>query len=545
MAQITFRASVLTNSMPRLTSDVGRTVIVPNLDKYTLGGGASSDIDPVTGTRVTQQQSAPGFTDQPQVVYMHNVLATTWGLQSIGYDSLFPATANTHFSDIYLLRGTGNSILYFAPLPAGYAILKSGDAAWTIVVDAQFTGQKVSIAYVQQHTYVCLANTAVFEFDPATGAKLAVVLLGVDPLLIDGIVSSGNYLAAYTEDTIMWSSVINPLDMVPSLETGAGSEMISAQQGKITHCSEITGGFLIYTTSNIIAAVASGNIRYPWSFPPVSGVAGAINSANIAANPTGLYHYVYTSAGIAKVSKTLGDLVLTEVSDFLAGKKLEDLDGSNNIVQVASIAPLISKLTVIGGRHLVVSYGISSLTHAIVYDLELKRFGQLRIDHVDCFEYAALSATDTTALKIEELTTSFDEIAASFNGLVISQVQSVSYNRRNIGFLQADGSIKLVNFEAVNPTGLLFLGKYQLSRGRLSTLLSVELENCNGAATVTDLYSVDGKNQFGADVGTALNTDGELLVTGFRTTGLNHILRVAGVFRINSILLTMIAAGQR
>jgi hypothetical protein len=85
------------------------------------------------------------------------------------------------------------------------------------------------------------------------------------------------------------------------------------------------------------------------------------------------------------------------------------------------------KLTFIADRYLVISYGISSLTHALVYDAVQKRFGKLKVNHVACFQYDLL--TD-----------------------LVSDIP-----RKSIAFVSSAGTISVVNFAVAftNRSGVL------------------------------------------------------------------------------------------
>jgi len=92
------------------------------------------------------------------------------------------------------------------------------------------------------------------------------------------------------------------------------------------------------------------------------------------------------------MSSQKAQIVLPEITDFLAGKVFEDFDEVTKELSLTELTATMKKKTkFISSRYLIVSYGITEFTHALIYDIALERLGKLKIAHVDCFEYLGRS----------------------------------------------------------------------------------------------------------------------------------------------------------
>ena len=136
--------------------------------------------------------------------------------------------------------------------------------------------------------------------------------------------------------------------------------------------------------------------------------------------------------------------------DFLTGKRFEDFDSASFTLSVTNSAePLKKRVEFVSGRFLVISYGLSSFTHAMVYDTALQRFGRVKLDHISVFQYGFLDADDADTPK------------------------------KQLAFLQSSGLVTTLEFAAgvLSPDSVLLMGKFQYVRSRFLQLDSVELES--------------------------------------------------------------------
>jgi len=377
----------------------------------------------------------------------------------------------------------------------------------------------ITTAYVSGITYIYVEKTGCCRYDFELGTFVDVELTGLVAQNIIGITSSSGYLIAWSDTNISWSSSIDPTDFTPSLETGAGGGPVEAAKGSINYCVAHTLGFIVGTDDNCIAALYQNNSRYPFLFREIVGSGGmsSLDLISMDANSSALY--AYTTSGIQLINTSQTQTVLPEITDFISGRYFEDFDDTSNTFSHSYLSSALEKkLTVIADRYLIVSYGMYELTHALVYDLVLKRYGKLKFTHVACFTYKI--ATDT----IKEIP------------------------RQSIAFLTKDGSIYILDLSIASKSlnGTLMLGKYQYVRSRLLQLDSVVLESsrANQDFDLKIMPSLDGKTTTIVDPYPS-SVDGLQKEYLCREIGANHSLLIKGGFLIDSLLLTFSLAGKR
>jgi hypothetical protein len=504
MAQVTYRANLSAKAFPFLSQNWGRTVIVPQYDN-------------TFSRQLASQEDSDKDVGIPQIYYCHNVMPHQQGFQSVGYTTLVNGIVET-FVQSGIIRDIGDNKTYVGVSSSGKLYVLNG-GIWTYKGTYGVPGAVVTFAYVSGTTYIYIANYGCLKYDFFSQTFVAVTLTGLDPTKILGVTYSAGYLVAWTNSTVAWSSTIDPTDFVPSLITGAGGGGVEGARGAINLCFAHTQGFIVYTTSNAVAALYSGNARYPFNFREIVASGGLDSSNQIAYDANSGNHYAYTTSGMQLVSTTQTQTILPELTDFIAGKLFEDYDENTDTFSSTPLTVTMQKqVQMVSDRYLIVSYGITSLTHALVYDLTDKRWGKLKIPHVQCFEYQLPSAGVT-------------EIP-----------------RQSIAFLQLDGTMKVVDFSvtSLGTNGVLCLGKYQFVRQRILQLDEIAIEDVPAGASFTlyDLAALDGKNGV-KDYPALLESNGLFRRYGSRAEGLNHSLVLRGTFSLVSLVLTFNIHGKR
>ena len=504
MAQVVYRANLSAKYFPFLANNWGQSVIVRGQDQDFSRQAVSSE----------SPEKDVGI---PQVFYMENVLPTVSGFQSIGYDTITPAAPGVSTAVTYELIISGSGQSQYVMFDQSGRVYYQTLSGWTLA-QTLANGTR-TFAYVNGVTYMYIAGVGCYIWNFATFQFTDQTLTGLTPTAILGICASFGYLIAWTVDTVFWSSLIDPTDFTPSLVTGAGSESVQGAKGGINFCIQHTQGFIVYTSENAVASIYSGNANYPFNFRPIvsSGGVGSLDLIGYDAN-TG-NHYVYSTSGLQIVSTTQTQTVIPELTDFISGRVFEDFDSTTMQFTTAALnTPMKKKLNVISDRYLVMSYGVTSLTHVLVYDLSLKRWGKLKIPHVDVVEYKIPAA-----------------------GIVEIPKQSIS-------FLQADGTVLVVDYDPyiANTQGLILLGKYQYVRGRLLTLEEIDVENVMRWSNFKCVLfsALDGKNMTNKTLAPVDNAS-QLGTFNTRTTALNHSIMFQGGFNVESIVLTFHVNGKR
>ena len=500
MGQITYRGNLSSKTFPFISENFGRTIIVPQYDNtYVRNIQDPQDPDKDVGV--------------PQLYYCHNVMPHSAGLQSVGYTQLIaPVSGVTDFSSIYTLRDSANNKAYLGIKANGDLYVCDGvGGPWTFKQTGT-AGALVTIAYVSGVTYIYVAGVGCYKYDFVAAAFVSVTLSGLVAANVIGICPSFGYLVAWTSNYVSWSSTLDPTDFNPSLTTGAGGGAVESARGAINYCIPHNLGFVVGTANNCVVALYQNNTNYPFTFREIVNSGGMTSLELVDTDPNSSSLYSYTTSGMQLISSTQTQTVFPEITDFISGRYFEDFDDpTKTFTSTALSTALKKKLSIIADRYLVISYGIYELTHALVYDFAQKRYGKLKITHVDCFEYQIPTA-----------------------GILEAP-------RQSFAFLQKDGTVQSVDFSIASPTsnGTVILGKYQFTRPRLLQLDKVVLESTRQTQnfSLTVLPALDGKNWV-TSVPTLTYSNGLTREYQMRDVGQTISLLGQGGFVLETVLLT-------
>lgn len=498
----------------------------------------------------------------PQLLYCENVVPTGEGLQSIGYSKVIEALAGvTAFDQAITLRDADENNFILSPAGGLNYIYTANAGVWESINPLTGAeGKLVTRAYVNGRTLVCYEGLGIYEYDAVAGTFDKQTVQGLTDAEIRGIGGSSNYLLVFTELTVHWSSLVDPLDLVPSLQTGAGFAIPQDVKGRITAVLGIAGGFIVYTTKNAVAAVYTNNTRAPFTFKEVSNAGGILSYEQVTSEQNSGPHYAWTTGGLQKITIQGSEQVNAEVSDFLAGKMWEYWDyPAKRLEQVYSdSAEFPVKMAFISSRWLVISYntGVGSgvYNYALIYDISLKRWGKLKIDHVDCFYYpypnlfGDLTYDDLNNTSYEQLdNTSYDDLSTG--------VASDPPSKLCVGFLKADGEIQILQMDynkIEQQLGVVIFGKFQLRRANLMTIQQVDIE---GAYQDTFTQQPDFQIFAAASMGgykpdtivpmVLLRAGSKLAKYAKRLTGINVSLILLGTFALSAYVLEVTEDGDR
>lgn len=505
MARLTSRINLSANQFPLLSELHGRTVIVGTHDQNATPG---AQLNPNATT---------GEIGIPQVYYAHNVMPTPQGYKSVGFFQFAnPTVSSTDFISAHTIRDSnGNAGTLGVTSDGKLYMLRFGTNNWvTLVSPPGLAGARVTTALVQGVTYIYFAKVGCYRYDFATLTMVPVTLTAIIPSVIIGIIGNSGYLLAYSEIAIAWSSTVSATDFTPSLITGAGGGQVEGLQGKIKTAVSIYGGFIIFGDANAVACIYQANSRYPFAFNAVVGC-GGLSDAGAASYQASdsEFAYVYTTSGLQAISLREAVFLLPEATEFFSGSRFEDFNETTNTLSVVSLEAVLKKqIAFIADRYLVISYGITNFTHALIIDIVLKRVGKLKINHAAIFEFQLYDQTIYETPK------------------------------KSIGVLLGDGTVKLVDTDIAAPAsnGVMILGKYQYVRARLLTMESVEIENTIDT-TQTSMHLIptyDGKTMLAAVPGYNTGQLGLAQKWDFHVTGYNHSLLLKGRFNAVSGIIS-------
>lgn len=512
MAQVITRLNLASSAFPFLSEFSGRGIIVKQTDQNYLPSVTSKeDLDKDIGV--------------PQVYYCHNVFATGQGYQSVSYTKATTSIVldKTNMRGIIPVIDDQGHKIYIGWDSAGvlYRTTVPLFSLWTsFQTIAAFGTREITSCVVSGITYVYVSGTGCYKYDFTTNQLVPVTLTGITPANALGIFACQGYMLVYSTNAVLWSSLADPTDFTPSLTTGAGGGQVQNIRGDIVCCVAHTIGFIVYTNQNAVAATSSGNFRYPFNFKELVASGGLFSKDLVTYDSNTGSHYAYTTSGLQLISLQQAQTTIPELTDFIAGSVFEDYDEVNQKFNVTHLAvPMKKRLNLVADRYLVISYGVSSLTHALVYDTVSKRWSKLKIDHISCFEFNLLQAET-----------------------------SVESPRRSMAFLQKDGSIQTVRIDTRDPaaSGVVLLGKIQYIRQRVTSLYSVEIENIEPGAnfSLTDLYTLNGKTLLSSS-GYCTDTTTQMRKYLFNVVGTNHSLLFLGDFNLVCIVVATGVHGRR
>lgn len=507
--------------------------------------------------------STEDFTDQaiPQVLYLENVMPTGEGFQSVGYEKVIDGLPGaTVFDQAITLRDFNENNFLFAPAGGLNYIFNANTGVWTSVNPQAAIDKPVTRAYVNGRTFICYEGLGIFEYDAVAGTFTLKTVLGFVNADIRGIGGSSNYLLIFTTLAVHWSSLIDPLDFIPSLTTGAGFSIPQDVKARITAVLGIAGGFIVYTAKNAIAGVYTNNSRAPFTFKEITNAGGILSYEQVTSEQSSGPHYAWTTGGLQKITIQGSEPVSAEVNDFIAGKLWEYYDPQIKLLQqVESFkSEFAVKLAYISSRWLILSYNTSDadgiFNYALVYDTTLKRWGKLKINHVDCFYYPYPNVFGDLSYG-NLVNTSYDQLGnASYGGLAVG-LASDPPSKLCMGFMTSAGEVKLLEMD-YNKTeqqeGVIIFGKFQLTRNKLITMQTVDLEGVyqdtstgNPQFFAYALASFDGFKPDGNYPMRLLKQGNKLSRYAKRVTAVNVSLLFVGTFAFSSYLLEATEDGDR
>lgn len=517
MSDIVYRANLKASSFPFLSELFGRSIIVKGPDQTAPIGKTDAGVTDSSNQGV------------PQIYYCHNVIPSDNGYKSVGYSNVAaaPAGASTFVKVLRIVDSTGASANLANDASGNLYVMETGTTTWTSGIagapaPATISGKRMTVGVVSGTTYIYFSGVGGYFYDFTTNSFTAVTFSWDAPLTdadILGITSNRGYLLVHTIDEVLWSSLVNPTDFVASLATGAGGGYLEEARGPLITIESIYGGFLVFTTNNVVSAIASDNTRFPYNFMEVTGAGGLSDPEYLSYDSNSNSVFAYTNAGIQQISIKGATVVFPEVTDFLSGDVLEDYNETTDTMVTYSTndVQLKKRIAVIASRYLIISYGTTSLTHALYYDLGYKQWGRLKVDHVDCFEFNR---------------------------------PNMETPKFNLCFVTAAGAIKSLYSDIGEHTasnGVMLIGKLQYVRTRLLQLQGVEVENINvgSAFSLLDLPAADGKNFGAALSGYLALSAGKYRKYLFHNTSMNHTLVFKGAWNAVSLVCTFNVAGSR
>ena len=508
MADVTYRGNLSASYIPVDPLSAGRSVIMKGYDnQYAPNLASKADTDKDIGI--------------PQIIYGANILPTEQGWRSVTFHHSVEGCPGTPYTAFPVRSATATTTLIHTEEGDLYRLDEGGTPQFVYV--GNFPGV-VSYATVSGTTYLFFRGTGAYTYDPVTDVITSTTLTGLTVSAILGIVGTSGYLLAWSEDAITWSSIFDPTDFVPSVDTGAGGGPVEAVRGAITVCVSNAQGILVFTENNCVAATLSNNATYPFNFKEIAGSSGVTSIQQVTVDGNANTTYAFTPTGFQQLSLNGAKTIWTDLSDNADVTPVWDENSA--LIEGYGTARGISgaKMVMIANRYVCISIANgTSYRDVWVFDAALQRWGRLVLQHLDVFESES----------------------------------------HEIALLGTDGHITVVKNSNAPETGyhvdpdsaVIVLGKFQYSRQRLLQLQRIEIDNLFPVQQVDNLTGViievaypkvfvlspvDGKN--GVWNSTYRRSQIEYL---YHKTGLNHSIMIKGCFYLSSLVLTFNNHGGR
>lgn len=524
MADSTYRANLSAKTVPIDPLLFGRSVIMKGNDSnYAPNLASKLDTDKDIGL--------------PQVLYIANCLPTEYGYASMSFYGDDSACPHTPYLAFPVRSATESATLVHTTEGFLYRLRKESesDPVPRFVPIGYFPGT-MTYAHVSGTTYIYVANVGCYSYDFVTGALVPEILLGLTASAILGLTATGGYLLAWSEDAIAWSSLLDPTDFVPSLDTGAGGGSVEGAKGALTVCVSNSTGIYVFTATNCISAQLSNNARYPFNFKEILGSAGLSSVQSVSYEGNQNSAYAFTTSGFQQITHQAAKTLWTELHENGLTSPIWDentvisgsiVQGKAGKIPGAKLATIASKYVCVSIPHPTEPY----FTQIWIYDLALDKWGRLVKDHRDVFE--------TEEFRIGIMT-------------------------RDNRYVWVDSPFLPAPSVPRDPdVAYLAAGRFQHTRSRVLVLQAVELENlyprnifnAEGFQVAEDFYpevfnlaSLDGKSGAFAPVQRVVKAGGgdEAFATyKLRKTGVNHTVMLKGYFKLNTLLLTYSPGGGR
>lgn len=476
MAARTFHVSLVNQSFPFNFTELSSTIIY--------------------GTPLEQNRGVPqSFVGRDadlsfgicQAYYLQNVLPTVRGYSSLRFEQMIPPNPiqMVDARQVIVLRGEGNSVALLVVSDGMVSIYDTQAGMWVTTFLPVDKNTKISKAFVKTQTYVCLQELGVYAYSFRDKEFQLQKLKGISAPDIRGIASGGDRLIAHSSVDIAWSSLFDPLDFIPNVDTGAGTTNIIAVRGEIVTVSESGEDFIIYTASNAVYASKTNNVAFPYKFSEIQGSEGIASSSHVTQDSNRGVQITWTASGFQEVSRDGAEYIWPDLSQGI-------INGQEATIPTGAVFPEIInhneafdvRLGFVSNRWIAISVRTSAQAQnggafqfAYIFDVLLSRWGKLDIPHYSLVQFTAPDFyIPLTYDELARLYPTYQDMAGhQYMEWQVPKVSSAPKAGRNFGILLPTGAIVRASpFEGMqdvpsDPTirakpSKLLLGKFKIFR---------------------------------------------------------------------------------
>lgn len=567
MAVQRFKLPLNNAAFPFVSTEAPRAVFIPGLDvaprapRGFVAGNESADYD------------------LTQIIYGENFMPVGSGVRSVGYEEIIPGISSIDFDSIFPLRDEDENVVLYSPGGGKNYVYNDTTSAWvsntipsiyskTFATGSDPTVSRVTYAYVDGFTFVCFSRLKSNDATPVDMSFLywnsATKALAQPGALIsnlpfaagtiDGITSAAGYLIVWSGITIAWApfngTAFNFISYANGAFTGAGNQIPEDVQGTIRSIIPVSGGFIAFTNRNAVgASYVANNLNAPWIFREVPD-AGGLESYEQATVEGSLGKVLaYTTVGMQSITLNSTESVHVDLSDFIASRELEYYNSATRVVTQSLVSgDLYTKVTAVGNRYLVVSYGTipKRYSYALVYDFAVQRWGKLVFNHVDCFyyNYGAESVLITYSMF---LSTPYASLATVPYANLAETTNAFTSAPHALAFLTEAGQVIIADWSKQARTtpdaGVLIIGRTQLSRSKFTQLNRVEIEGM-GVGDVFVAPSYDGRTLAAAEQLGVITSVADFKEYGSMVNCKNFNLIIQGNFDLSTLILEASPTGS-
>lgn len=579
MAVQRFKLPLNNAAFPFISKEAPRAVFVPGLDvaprtpRGFVASGASADYD------------------LTQIIYGENFMPVGSGVRSVGYEQIISATANNDFDSIFPLRDDDDNVVLYSPGGGKNYTYNSATFTWssttiptiyskTFSAGSDPTTSRVTYAFVEGMMFVCFSrlksndatpvDMSLLYWNPVTKAFVPasslITELDNGPTTpqfaagtIDGIAAAAGYLLMWSGFEIAWApvssaGVFNFNSVQNAAISGADSRIPEDLKGPVRALVPLPGGFVAFTSRNAVGfSYVAKNLAEPWIVREIPDAGGIANFERATVEGSLGKVIAYTTAGMQSVSMNSAEIIHPDLGDFIASREIEYYNSTTRVLTQAAVSlDLYVKVTAVGNRYLVISYGTTdeNFEYALVYDIAIQRWGKLAYNHVDCFyynygaytadpTYSMLQGTPYSALPESALpATSYQDLTALSTDLVSAP--------HGLAFLSSTGKVVLADWSnqerITDDNGVIIIGRTQLSRSRFTQLNRVELEGMK-TGDVYVVPSYDGRNLATAEALITITAEDDYRDYGGLVDCKNFNIIISGTFDLSTVLLEATPTG--
>lgn len=494
--------------------------------------------------------------DKPKLYWAENVMPISEGFASAQYFKVVHENAMPVIDIVDAIPRTNVHLVYNALGEVTYLlenmnqliIYKPKEGVWEVIETISDTGLQFSVFYLKGTTYYFHRDIGLKKFGNTFEAAdiITVTLTGTGDFNggasgnVYAMTSVLSYIVAVTRFEVYWSDPITETNFHPTVPSTslAGSSKVLALKGEAKMILPITNGFIIYTSTNAVAASYSNNPNNPFIFREVANSAGTFNPFHVAYKTSLPMHFAWTDAGFMQVTPTESASIFPEITDFLGSDTLEFIDLSTGKIRKEVGVNIASKVTYLNSRYIAISYGKENepYDYLLMFDTTLKRWGKLKYRHIAVFNFLPPNVKGGITY-LASATIPYNDWLTLRYVDIIPKLSEGDFNVGSVALLAADYSV--VKLEWLNNYGrgegaLIFSG-VSLTRNRITEMNEVQLAGEHSQVNTTVRFRSELYNEAWK---TAIYVPTfDWYVTG--SSGVTHELLINGSFALASVVVKL------